>query len=170
MFRFRNIFAGFSKAALLLGFVVIGLISAASAQAQETRPRPKDQSQLTFNSISKRSQRLEKRQQQSKQLYDDGLISRVELENGEKALLTLAQKLNRFTREIAAANQPAHAPSVAVRNGGCLIVWSTGNSEIDSLIRYYGEQYGVDPYLIYCRCRRSRVSLRARRVPKERRA
>jgi soluble lytic murein transglycosylase-like protein len=28
--------------------------------------------------------------------------------------------------------------------------WSTGNSKIDGLIRYYGTQHGVDPYLIYC--------------------
>src|SRR2546423_889653 len=29
-------------------------------------------------------------------------------------------------------------------------VWSTGNGRVDGLIRYYGNQYGVDPYLIYC--------------------
>ena len=28
--------------------------------------------------------------------------------------------------------------------------WTTGNSRIDSLIRYYGNQYSVDPYLVYC--------------------
>jgi hypothetical protein len=33
---FRNIFTGFSKAALLLGFVVIALVSAAPARAQES--------------------------------------------------------------------------------------------------------------------------------------
>jgi soluble lytic murein transglycosylase-like protein len=30
------------------------------------------------------------------------------------------------------------------------LAWSTGNARIDGLIRQYGTQYGVDPYLIYC--------------------
>jgi soluble lytic murein transglycosylase-like protein len=29
-------------------------------------------------------------------------------------------------------------------------VWSTGNDRIDGLIRFYGNQHGVDPYLIFC--------------------
>ncbi len=28
--------------------------------------------------------------------------------------------------------------------------WSTGNDRVDSLIRFYGNQHGVDPYLIFC--------------------
>jgi soluble lytic murein transglycosylase-like protein len=30
------------------------------------------------------------------------------------------------------------------------LAWATGNNKIDNLIRLYGGQYGVDPYLIYC--------------------
>ena len=30
------------------------------------------------------------------------------------------------------------------------LAWSTGNSRVDGLIKLYGGQYGVDPYLIYC--------------------
>jgi soluble lytic murein transglycosylase-like protein len=28
--------------------------------------------------------------------------------------------------------------------------WSTGNIQVDNLIRFYGKQHGVDPYLVFC--------------------
>ena len=148
---FRNIFAGFSKAALLLGFVVIGLLSAGPAKAQESDLK------ASLNGLSTlyqtEVQRLEKRQQQSKELYDDGLISRVELEKGEKELADARAKVERIASEIAAANKPA-APLIAANVASEMAFadrpWSTGNSKIDSLIRRYGTQHGVDPYLIYC--------------------
>ncbi|HEX7773339.1 MAG TPA: lytic transglycosylase domain-containing protein [Pyrinomonadaceae bacterium] len=149
---FSNIFARFQKAALLLGFVVIGLFSAVPANAQDAKADIKtnlsDLSALYKNEV----ERLEKRQQQSKELYEDGLISRVEFENGEKALADARAKVEQVTKEIAAANQPTAviAPDVALGVAAAEAVWSTGNSKIDSLIRYYGKQYGVDPYLIYC--------------------
>jgi soluble lytic murein transglycosylase-like protein len=98
-------------------------------------------------------QRLEKLQQQSKELYDDGLISRLEFEKGEKALADARAKVEDVAKLIAAANQPA--PLMTADVGAAIdspsnIAWSTGNSRIDGLIRQYGAQYGVDPYLIYC--------------------
>src|SRR4029079_3532758 len=97
-------------------------------------------------------ERLEKRQQQSQQLYNDGLISRVDLEKGEKELTDARAKVEQITKEIAAVNQPAQGlPEVVsglVAAGNQ--VWATGNVKIESLIRYYGGQYGVDPFLIYC--------------------
>jgi soluble lytic murein transglycosylase-like protein len=143
----KNILAGFSKAALLLGFVVIALISAAPVQAQESdlKASLSDLSTLYQNEV----QRLEKRQQQSKELYDDGLISRVDLENGEKALADARAKVEQIASEIAAANKPATVITVAEMVASDR-PWSTGNSKIDSLIRYYGGQHGVDPYLVYC--------------------
>ena len=71
---------GFQKAALLLGFVVIGLISAASVQAQEaqaTNPKTEIKSSLTdlSNLYKSEVERLEKRHEQSQHLYNDGLIS-----------------------------------------------------------------------------------------------
>ena len=152
------IISGFQKAALLLGFVVIGLISAASVQAQEpsttTNPKNEIKSSLTdlSNLYKSEVERLEKRHEQSQQLYNDGLISRVELEKGEKELVDARAKVEQVTKEIAAVNQPAQAlPEVVsglVAAGNQ--VWSTGNAKIDNLIRYYGGQYGVDPFLIYC--------------------
>jgi soluble lytic murein transglycosylase-like protein len=147
---FRNILAGFSKAALLLGFVVIGLISAVPAKAQESELKTNlsNLSTLYQNEV----QRLETRQQQSKALYDEGLISRVEFEKGEKELADARAKVEQTANEIAAANKPA--PEIASNAASEMIgsnrPWTTGNSKIDSLIRYYGTQHGVDPYLIYC--------------------
>ena len=145
---FTDIFARLSKAALLLGFVVIGLVLAVPAQAQENNLKASlnDLSTLYQNEV----QRLEKKQQQSKELYDDGLISRVEFENGEKALADARAKVEQVASEIAAANKPAPVIAPISDLAASDRPWSTGNNKIDSLIRYYGSQHGVDPYLIYC--------------------
>ena len=154
---FTAIYTGFQKAALLLGFVMIGVLSAAPAQGQTTpAPNPKTEitSSLTDLSNLYKSdvERLEKRHQQSQELYKDGLISRVDLEKGEKELADARAKVEQIAKEIAAVNQPAQAlPEVVsglVAAGNQ--VWSTGNVKIDNLIRLYGGQYGVDPFLIYC--------------------
>jgi soluble lytic murein transglycosylase-like protein len=155
--NFSAIFTGFRKAALLLGFVVIGLFSAVSAEAQTTpaaNPKSEITSSLTelSNMYKSEVERLEKRHQQSQQLYNDGLISRVDFEKGEKELSDARAKIEQITKEIAAVNQPAAAlPEVVsglVAAGNQ--VWSTGNPKVDGFIRYYGGQYGVDPFLIYC--------------------
>jgi len=155
---FSTIFTGFHKAALLLGFVVIGLLSAVSVQAQETSaPSPKSEIKSSLTDLSNlyksEVERLEKRHQQSQQLFSDGLISRVDLEKGEKELADARAKVEEITKEIAAVNQPAPVltpdmvADLAAAGGQ---IWSTGNGKIDNLIRYYGGQYGVDPFLIYC--------------------
>jgi soluble lytic murein transglycosylase-like protein len=146
---FSNIFARFQKAALLLGFVVIGLFSAVPANAQDAKADIKTNLGELSTLYKNEVERLEKRQQQSKELYDDGLISLVEFENGEKALADARAKVEQLTKEIAAASQPT-APEVALGVAAAEAVWSTGNNKVDGLIRYYGKQYGVDPYLIYC--------------------
>jgi len=152
----RAIFARFSKAVLLPGFVVIGLFAAVPANAQETPTKDvKAELKSSLTDLSslyqKEVERLEKKQQQSKALYNDGLISRVEFENGEKALADARAKVEQVTKEIAAANQPV--PEIAILSdpaASSAAIWSTGNTRIDNLIHYYGKQYGVDPFLIYC--------------------
>jgi len=152
---FSGFFKGFSKAVLLLGFVVIGAFSVVSVQAQEVARDPKAELKSSLTDLSnlyqKEVERLEKRQQQSKELYNDGLISRVEFEKSEKELADARLKVEQVTNEIATANKPMPvgevvAEMVAAGNQ----IWSTGNGRIDSLIRQYGKQYGVDPFLIYC--------------------
>ena len=93
-----------------------------------------------------------------KNLYDQGLISRVEYESRIAKKTEADTKLSNLRRQIAltdvalaearrvpatdeAVNQPATFSQVA---------WSTGNAGIDALIRANGTRYGVDPYLIYC--------------------
>jgi soluble lytic murein transglycosylase-like protein len=155
---FTAIFNRFPKAALLLGFLVISLFSPLSVQAQEApavNPKSEIKSSLTdlSNLYKSEVETLEKRHQQSQQLYTDGLISRVDLEKGEKELSDARAKVEQVTKEIAAANQPASAIASDVVSELAAAgphFWSTGNTNIDNLIRYYGGQYGVDPFLIYC--------------------
>jgi soluble lytic murein transglycosylase-like protein len=160
----RDISGGFSRAALSLGFVVFGLLLAPVANAQQPASAPTIQTTVatdaktdlksSLNELStmyqNEVQRLEKHQQQSKGLYDDGLISRVEFEKGEKALTDARAKVEAVAKEIAAANQPAPELTAVDLDSPSSLVWSTGNSRVDNLIRQYGSQYGVDPYLIYC--------------------
>ena len=155
----KNISVHFSKAARLLGFVVFGLLLAAPVSAQQA-PAPADQKAALKSSLGdlqtlhqNEVERLEKRQQQSKQLYDDGLISRVEFEKGESDLAAARAKVESIAKEIALANRPAPA-LIATPDGGFAVAsnlaWTTGNNRVDGFIRQYGTQYGVDPYLIYC--------------------
>jgi len=158
--KFANILVRFSGPAILLGITLLLLISAGSAMAQE-KPAPAPTAAATdykssLNSLStlyqNEVQRLEKQSSQSKDLYSQGLISRVGMESSDKALADARAKVEEVARQIAEANKPA--PVTANSESSSLIagnqVWSTGNSRVYGLIRYYGNQYGVDPYLIYC--------------------
>jgi len=173
---FADIFPRFSQAVLTLGFVMFGFIAVAPAEAQQTSaaqtgavstsapatpaPATKDARGELKTSLTELStlyqnevQRLEKQQQQSKQLYDDGLISRVEFEKGEKALADAKTKVESVAREIVLANQPSPLIASGAEAGlvsSSNLAWTTGNSRVDGLIRMYGGQYSVDPYLIYC--------------------
>jgi soluble lytic murein transglycosylase-like protein len=175
---FDHIVRSLSKAVLLLGFVMFGFVAVASAQTPQqvtvstqaavppqtsSAPQastPADPKATLKSSLTELStlyqnevQRLEKQQQQSQQLYNDGLISRVEFEKSDKALAEARAKVESVAREIAVANQPV--PLVVSGADFTLgtssnLAWSTGNSRVDGLIKLYGGQYGVDPYLIYC--------------------
>jgi soluble lytic murein transglycosylase-like protein len=152
---FSVILNRFSKAVLLLGFLVFGTFSTVSAQTQEAPKDPRVELKNSLNDLStlykKEVERLEKRQQQSQALYNDGLISRIEFEKSEKELAEARTKVEQVANEISTASKPASMPDiVAEMVAAGNQVWSTGNSRIDGLIRQYGKQYGVDPFLIYC--------------------
>lgn len=158
-------FARFSKVALLL---VISVISATSSAAQESSagsseaPKtvatsdPKTDLKTSLNALSSSYEsevtRLEKQHNISRDLYKDGLISRVEFEKSEKELSEARAKLEEVAKQIEAANRPAPiaAPDALTAFGASNQPWTTGNTRINNLIRYYGKQHNVDPYLIYC--------------------
>jgi soluble lytic murein transglycosylase-like protein len=97
------------------------------------------------------AERLEKQNAQLKDLFGQGLISKVELDKNDKDLADARAKVEEVAKQIAEANKPAAAPLVAANDSVTSnTAWSTGNVRIDGLIRYYGNLHGVDPYLIYC--------------------
>ena len=96
-------------------------------------------------------QRLEQQNNQVKGLYRDGLIARVEMEKSDQDLADARAKIEETRNQIAVANQPAPAgPDASVNLMLSDAAWSTGNNRVDTLVRYYGNKYGVDPYLIFC--------------------
>ena len=159
-----HIIARSSISAFLLAVCLVFVLSSSSVKAQSTAVEqkpvvasdPKGDLKNSLNALltlkQNEVQRLEKQHGQSKELYDDGLISRIDFENSEKALAEARAKVEAVTKEIAIANQPAPTINTTLASDFATFnnVWSTGNNRIDGLIRYYGTQHGVDPYLIYC--------------------
>jgi len=120
-----------------------------------TGTKPLENYKESLNSLSTlyqdEVQKLEKQNAQLNGLFKDGLISRVELEANDKALADARAKVEDVAHQIAEANKPVPAandssPSLIAGNQS----WSTGNIQVDNLIRFYGKQHGVDPYLVFC--------------------
>ena len=95
-------------------------------------------------------QKIEKQSEQLQGLFKDGLIARVELEANDKALADARAKVEDVARQIAEANKPAPAVMATEISSAGNQSWSTGNIQVDNLIRFYGKQHTVDPYLIFC--------------------
>ncbi|HEY0173979.1 MAG TPA: transglycosylase SLT domain-containing protein [Pyrinomonadaceae bacterium] len=102
--------------------------------------------------------KLTEKQETLKALYADGLISRNDYETSGSDIAGARARVEEMRAEIAkadetlaAARKPIEtftlAPVPAVRTD---VAWTTGNVTIDNLIRFNGNRYGVDPYLIYC--------------------
>lgn len=176
--RSKTIVALCSKAAVLLGFAAVSLTSQGSAIAQEkgaiqasqavaessvksaTAPTEATgattdlKSSLTALSSLYQAevQRLEKQNAQAKELHQEGLISRLELEASDTALADARGKVEQVAKQIAETNKLAVliASSASETPAASNQAWTTGNSRIDSLIRHNGNVHGVDPFLIYC--------------------
>jgi soluble lytic murein transglycosylase-like protein len=98
----------------------------------------------------KEAKRLAQENDKLKQLHAEGLISRVELEASDKSVADAKAKVEATQKQIAEANSKpailAGAPGTGFTNES----WTTGNNTIDNLIRYYGGETGLDPFLIFC--------------------
>ena len=128
----------------------------AASSAKSGQANAVDSYKTSLNSLSAlyqtEVQKLEKQNEQLKGLFKDGLVSRVELDGSDKALADARAKVEDVARQIAEANKPApvvNADASQVSLAGNQ-AWSTGNIQVDNLIRFYGKQHGVDPYLIFC--------------------
>lgn len=98
-----------------------------------------------------------------KELYKEGLVSRRDLEESDHSVTEALAKVEGVRRQITQAGvwpeaaikepsqgEPASANETKAGITGVAHPWTTGNKSIDGLIRYNGQRYGVDPYLIYC--------------------
>src|SRR2546423_12782166 len=82
-----------------------------SADVNASAATSKDDYKNSLNSLAtlyqNQVQRLEKQNATSKDLYRDGLISRVEMETSDKALADARAKVEEIAKQIAEANKPA---------------------------------------------------------------
>lgn len=94
-----------------------------------------------------------------KELYDQGIISKRDLEESQNLIAEARVKVDDTRKQIAAADlqiaeaqkPPAGPPGTLFTQAeGRAPLWTTGDPGIDALIRQNGARYGVDPYLIYC--------------------
>jgi soluble lytic murein transglycosylase-like protein len=109
------------------------------------------------NSYEASLKKLTDKQEQLKNLYTDGLISRREFEESDKEIADARAKVEDVRKEIAksdetiaAARKPVESVASPVFTARAEPAWTTGSAKIDGLIRLNGKRYGVDPYLIYC--------------------
>jgi soluble lytic murein transglycosylase-like protein len=145
-------------ALLVAAFVIFTASAAAQEQAKAATAGADTNAAVTDykSSLSTLStlyqnevQRLAAQNGKLKELFTQGLIARVDLEKSDKELADARSKVEEVAKQIAAANKPSVVPEIAtgsVSNQN----WSTGNARVDGLIRFYGNQHGVDPFLIYC--------------------
>jgi soluble lytic murein transglycosylase-like protein len=96
------------------------------------------------------AQRLTQENSRLKELYTEGLVARMEVDASDKSLADARAKVEAAQKQIAEASlRPDTSQSVDVSEGSAQL-WTTGSNKIDNLIRYYGKDAGVDPYLIFC--------------------
>jgi soluble lytic murein transglycosylase-like protein len=122
----------------------------------------RDSLKALANVQEKSLKRLEEQHAQLKQLYTEGLISRRELEANETALADARAKYDDAGKQLVSAEAVLEAalkaPTQPTANTAFEVAsatrvaraWTTGHKGLDQLINYYGNQYGVDPYLVYC--------------------
>jgi soluble lytic murein transglycosylase-like protein len=111
------------------------------------------------DTYDKNLKRLTEQNAPLKELFDQGLISKREYDQNGAAITEAKAKLDDIKQQLSQADTmltvalrpptPGVAPEFPVGPQGDSN-WTTGNKKTDGLIKFYGEKYGVDPYLIYC--------------------
>jgi soluble lytic murein transglycosylase-like protein len=158
--------ASLSKATIALGIAALYCVFTGSVAAQTSvapTPPASEASSATANAATSpdyksslaalsslyqgQVQKLEKHNEQMKGLYKDGLIARLEMEANDKELAEARAKVEEVAQRLAEANKPPATPVVAAME---IANWTTGSARVDGLIRFYGNQHAVDPYLIFC--------------------
>jgi soluble lytic murein transglycosylase-like protein len=165
--KLGNLCVRFRTTALLLGLLLIATASvaaqdikavagqetkSAAAASPDTNVAVSDfkSSLATLQTLYQNEvQRLETQNGKLKDLYTQGLIARVEMDKSDKELADARAKVAELVKQITEANKPPVVPEIAT-NAASSQNWTTGNSRVDGLIRFYGNQHGVDPFLIYC--------------------
>ncbi|HEY6330327.1 MAG TPA: hypothetical protein VI756_13395, partial [Blastocatellia bacterium] len=85
-----------------------------------------------------------------KDLFDKGIIARVELEKSQTAVTEAQAKVDAVRKQIASAEADQNSPSIWSPASELALQWSTGNLALDGMIHHYSSIYGVDPFLVYC--------------------
>ena len=114
-------------------------------------------------SYEKELRRLSEQNGKLRELYNDGIIARRELEASDNSLAEARAKVEAMRKQVESVDTVLEAakkgpePDKVINNSPVVAEvtrpvhsWTTGNKSLDNLIRYYGGRYGVDPYLIYC--------------------
>ena len=154
-----GLFVRFQVTALLLGLLALctGAVAAQDKNKPATAPTEASVALTEYkSSLSTLStlyqsdvQRLEAQHAKLQELFTQGIIARVDIEKSGKELADARAKVEQVAKQIAEANNPPVVPQIATSSVSDQN-WSTGNARIDGLIRFYGNQHGVDPFLIYC--------------------
>jgi len=156
----RNPVNIFVRLTVLLAVMVIFTASAAAQDNKKSATASADASAAVSDYKSSLSalqklyqnevQRIETQNGKLKDLYTQGIIARVEMDKSDKELADARAKVEEVAKQIAEANKPPAILQIAANDSVSNQNWTTGNARVDGLIRFYGNQQGVDPFLIYC--------------------
>lgn len=171
--------AGARVVVCIFAFLAPAYAQSAAAGGNESAPAANSQSSTNANadtvkaaeealenvrglaaSYEQQAERLAEQNARLKELYEDGIISRREMEQSDKALAEARARAEAAREDVKKADsavEAAKSPQLIITDekgvvsalGDRVIAWTTGSASIDALIRKYGGEYGVDPYLIY---------------------
>jgi len=170
------------KSAAIVVLALLGVAGSAQAGAKSTKPANKragsdaqsiaarEQFKQDFINSTKQYQAslqalaksysdeldaLTARNAKMKDLFNKGLVSRVEMDKSDAALAEARAKIDALQQKAKSSDATLEAalnPEAAPESPGAIGTstnWTTGDKKIDGLIRVYGARYEVDPYLIY---------------------